>query len=133
MQLVERRDLAELELLRLVLPAERFGERDGLGRVTGATIGQHPDDGRPAVGGAATAANFERLDVALTDDLSAVANPIEFVQPGKKEQPWQVDGITGATISSTAIANILNASTSYWIPRIRRGLDDFAVSGGEAG
>jgi electron transport complex protein RnfG len=77
--------------------------------------------------------NFERLDVTLTDDLSAVANPIEFVKPGKKEQPWQVDGITGATISSTAIANILSASTSYWIPRVRRGLDDFAASGGEAG
>jgi electron transport complex protein RnfG len=77
--------------------------------------------------------NFERLDVTLTDDLSALANPIEFVKPGKKEQPWQVDGITGATISSTAIANILSASTSYWIPRIRRALDDFAAAGGEAG
>ena len=77
--------------------------------------------------------NFERLDVTLTDDLSAVANPIEFVKPGNKEQPWQVDGITGATISSTAIANILSASTSYWIPRIRRALDDFAAAGGEAG
>ena len=78
--------------------------------------------------------NFERLDVSLTDDLSAVAHPIEFVKPGKKEEAWQVDGITGATISSTAIANILSASTSYWIPRIRRGLDDFAVaSDGEAG
>ena len=77
--------------------------------------------------------NFERLDVTLTGELSAVATPIEFVKPGKKEQPWQVDGITGATISSTAIANILSASTSYWIPRIRRGLDDFAVPGEEAG
>jgi electron transport complex protein RnfG len=77
--------------------------------------------------------NFERLDVRLTDDLSAVANPIEFVKHGEKEQPWQVDGITGATISSRAIANILGASTAYWIPRVRRGLDDFRVSGGEAG
>jgi electron transport complex protein RnfG len=73
--------------------------------------------------------NFERLDVSLTDDLSQIANPIEFVKPGKKEQSWQVDGITGATISSTAIANILSASTSYWIPRIRRSLDDFRKAG----
>ena len=76
--------------------------------------------------------NFERLDVTLTDDLSAVANPIEFVKPGKKEQAWQVDGITGATISSNAIANILGASTAYWIPRIQRGLEDFRATGGEA-
>jgi len=76
--------------------------------------------------------NFERLDVALTADLSAVANPIEFVKPGKKEQAWQVDGITGATISSNAIANILGASTANWIPRIRRGLEDFRATGGEA-
>ena len=77
--------------------------------------------------------NFERLDVSLTDDLSEVAHPIEFVKSGKKKQPWQVDGITGATISSTAIANILSKSTSYWIPRIRRGLDDFGISDKEAG
>lgn len=69
--------------------------------------------------------NFERLVVSLTDDLSAIAHPIEFVKHGKKQQPWQVDGITGATISSAAIADILSGSTAYWIPRIRRNLDDF--------
>ena len=74
-------------------------------------------------------ANFERLDVSLSSDGSTVANPIEFVKPGKKEQPWQIDGITGATISSKAIANILNKSSSYWIPRIRSGLDDFRKAG----
>jgi electron transport complex protein RnfG len=69
--------------------------------------------------------NFERLIVALTDDLSAIAHPIEFVKHGRKEQPWQVDGITGATISSAAISDILSRSTSYWIPRIRQNLNDF--------
>lgn len=69
--------------------------------------------------------NFKRLDVSLTDDLSAIAHPIEPVKHGKKQHPWQVDGITGATISSKAIANILSKSTSYWIPRIRRNVDDF--------
>lgn len=73
--------------------------------------------------------NFERLDVSLTGDGSQLANPIEFVKPGKKEQPWQIDGITGATISSTAIASILSKSASYWIPRIRRSLDDFRKAG----
>jgi electron transport complex protein RnfG len=71
--------------------------------------------------------NFEQLDVSLVPDGSAVAHPIEFVKPGGKEHPWQVDGITGATISSVAIAEILRASTQEWIPRIRRNLDDFRV------
>jgi len=69
--------------------------------------------------------NFKRLDVALTADRSAIANPIEPVKHGKKEHPWQVDGITGATISSKAIGNILSKSTTYWIPLIRKHLDDF--------
>jgi electron transport complex protein RnfG len=68
--------------------------------------------------------NFERLDVSLTDE-SEIANPIVFVKHGRKTESWQVDGITGATISSKAIAGILERSTAYWIPKIRRGLDDF--------
>jgi electron transport complex protein RnfG len=69
--------------------------------------------------------NFERLLVSLTDDLSGILHPIEFVKNGKKEHPWQVDGITGATISSKAIADILNQSTAHWIPQIRQSLNDF--------
>jgi electron transport complex protein RnfG len=72
-------------------------------------------------------ANFERLAVALTADLAAIANPIAFVKKGEKQHPWQIDGITGATISSKAIASILRGSTAHWVPRIRRNLDDFRV------
>lgn len=71
-------------------------------------------------------ANFERLDVSLASDLSGLANLIEFVKPGKKQHPWQIDGITGATISSTAVADILRRSSADWIPRIKQNLDDFA-------
>jgi len=71
--------------------------------------------------------NFDRLDVALVGDGSAVAHPIELVKPGRKEHPWQVDGITGATISSAAIARILGVSSARWVPLVRRNLDDFRV------
>ena len=74
--------------------------------------------------------NFVRLDLSLTDDLSQIVNPIEPVKHGRKEHPWQVDGITGATISSKAIANILNRSSAYWVPKIRQNLDAFR---GQAG
>jgi electron transport complex protein RnfG len=70
-------------------------------------------------------ANFEHLDVSLDEAGSAPLHPIESVKRGQKEHPWEVDGITGATISSVAIATILRNSTAWWIPRIRRSLDDF--------
>lgn len=70
-------------------------------------------------------ANFERLTVELTTDLSAVVHPIEVVKHGTKSQPWQIDAITGATVSSTAVAKILRESSAFWVPRIRQHLDDF--------
>jgi electron transport complex protein RnfG len=74
-------------------------------------------------------ANFERLDVTLTEDLSTLVHPIEAVKHGRKTDPWQVDGITGATISSFAIGNILNQSASHWVPLIRRNLETFREVG----
>lgn len=74
-------------------------------------------------------ANFERLDVSLGEDPSALAHPIVPVRHGNKAHPWEVDSITGATISSKAIASILDGSAQYWMPRIRRNLK--ALEGGE--
>lgn len=71
-------------------------------------------------------ANFAHLDVSLTEEGARPEHPIEAVKHGTRQHPWQVDGITGATISSQAIANILRQSTAFWVPRIRRHLDDFA-------
>ena len=73
--------------------------------------------------------NFARLDVSLGDDGSEIANPIEGVKHGGKVHPWQIDGITGATISSMAVARLLRESTVWWIPRIRRGVGDFEKAG----
>ena len=73
--------------------------------------------------------NFERLDVSLNEDGSGLANEVVAVRSGEKENPWEVDGITGATISSVAIAAILNESAQTWVPRIQQGLDD--LRGGE--
>ncbi|MGB3052441.1 MAG: FMN-binding protein [Polyangiales bacterium] len=69
--------------------------------------------------------NFKSLDVSVRGDGSALANPIVPVKHGEKTKPWEVDGITGATISSMAIADLLDRSTQYWVPRIRNNLRDF--------
>ncbi len=70
-------------------------------------------------------ANFEALDVSLGPDGSALAHPIHAVKSGEKEHPWQVDGITGATVSSVAIADRLQASAARWVPRVRTGAAAF--------
>jgi electron transport complex protein RnfG len=62
--------------------------------------------------------NFEALDVSLTEDKSGLKNKIVPVKHGSKENAWEIDGITGATISSRAIGNIIGVSTENWIPTI---------------
>jgi len=69
--------------------------------------------------------NFKALDVALNDNGSGIRNPIEPVKHGTKEHPWQIDCITGATISSKAIANILKKDTEQFIPLVFSNLQNF--------
>ena len=70
-------------------------------------------------------ANFEALDVSLQEDLNSLKNRVIPVKNGQKENPWEVDGITGATISSRAIGNILGESTAEWIPLIYKDKESF--------
>lgn len=69
--------------------------------------------------------NFEALDVSLTDGGSAPKNPIEMVKPGSKKNLWQIEAITGATISSRAVTKILKQSTEEFIPIIEKNLEKF--------
>lgn len=62
--------------------------------------------------------NFLALDVSLAEGGVSIANPLQAVKQGEKTQPWQIDGITGATISSKAIAGILAQGSQYWMPLI---------------
>ena len=63
-------------------------------------------------------ANFNALDVALDGDK--LRNAIQVVKHGAKQQPWQIDAITGATISSNAIGRLLGESTRAWLPIVQR-------------
>jgi len=71
-------------------------------------------------------ANFEKLDVTLTSDGTSLLNPIVTVKQGEKEEPWEIDGITGATITSEAIGKILNDSANTWAPILERDALTFA-------
>jgi electron transport complex protein RnfG len=65
-------------------------------------------------------ANFEALDARLNEDGTALANAIVTVKEGEKTEPWQLDGITGATITSDAIGAILDQGSSAWVPVLER-------------
>jgi len=65
-------------------------------------------------------ANFECLDATLNPERSALANDIVTVKNGKKTQAWQIDGISGATITSAAIGTALRKSTNTMLPLLAK-------------
>jgi len=67
--------------------------------------------------------NFEALDVSLTAAGDALAHAIVAVKHGTKTDPWQIDAISGATISSKAVARMLNESTTAMLPTISARLE----------
>ncbi len=67
-------------------------------------------------------ANFTALDARLKPDDSAVAHPIVTVKHGTKRHPWQIDAISGATISSTAVGTALRRGTGSLLPVLMRHL-----------
>jgi H+/Na+-translocating ferredoxin:NAD+ oxidoreductase subunit G len=129
---------ADGRLVGLAVPAEGMGYQDVIRLLWGysferdAIVGIRVLESRetPGLGDRIESdpdflANFERLDVTLAADGSALAHPIEVVKHGAKQHPWQVDGITGATISSGAVARILRESASSWVPALRAHQGDF--------
>jgi len=60
------------------------------------------------------AANFKHLDAT---------HPINTVKHGTKKNPWEIDAISGATISSRAVGRMLQKSVKDMAPVIEKNLD----------
>ena len=67
--------------------------------------------------------NFEALDAGLNAAGDALAHPIVSVKHGTKSKPWQIDAISGATISSKAVARMLDDSAQAVAPVLQAHLD----------
>jgi len=67
--------------------------------------------------------NFDALDASLSPDGSALAHAIVTVKHGTRQHDWQIDAISGATISSRAIGKALNASAQKLLPLLQRHLE----------
>jgi electron transport complex protein RnfG len=97
--------------------------------IVGLTITKSTDtpgmgDKKTVEGNANFMANFNALSVELTADKGSIAHPIETVKHGNKTQPWQVDAISGATITSKAIGNGLRESTARLLPLVAQYLPE---------
>ena len=66
--------------------------------------------------------NFIALDARLDAEGTGLANAIVTVKHGTKSEPWQIDAITGATISSRAMGKAANQAAQRAAPAIQRGL-----------
>ena len=74
-------------------------------------------------------ANFDGLDVALDQTQKTLKNPVSFSKPGADKGPGQIEGISGATISSKAVTRAMNASTSALLPVVHEMLDELKKGG----
>lgn len=68
-------------------------------------------------------ANFTALDVRLNRELSALTNDVKTVKHGSKTNPWQIDAISGATITSRAVGRAINDAAQALLPTLAADLD----------
>ncbi len=68
--------------------------------------------------------NFKALDAAVDPESNQLKHGIVAVMHGDKSQPWEVDGISGATVGSRAVAAILDHGLRNTLPRVRPHLDE---------
>lgn len=73
-------------------------------------------------------ANFKALEVKLNADKTALANPVVTVKHGTKRHPWQIDAISGSTITSKAVGKGINNSAQRLLPMLRYHLDEFELN-----
>lgn len=68
-------------------------------------------------------ANFTALDLSLEN--GQLKNRVVPVKNGTKANPWEVEAITGATISSRAIAETIDKGIGDMVPLIHEHQQDF--------
>lgn len=66
--------------------------------------------------------NFEALDAQPNSEATGLANPIVTVKHGTKRFPWQIDAISGSTVTSKAIGRGLDQSAQRLVPLMNRHL-----------
>jgi electron transport complex protein RnfG len=73
--------------------------------------------------------NFEALDASVNAEGTALANRIVTVKHGTKREAWQIDAISGSTVTSKAMGRALDQSAQRLVPRMQRHLAELARGG----
>lgn len=82
-----------------------------------------PGIGDKILSDAAFRASFKALDVQLNAELAALANAVVTVKHGTKTHDWQIDAISGATITSRAVSRAINDAAQVLLPRLAPHVD----------
>jgi Na+-translocating ferredoxin:NAD+ oxidoreductase subunit G len=72
-------------------------------------------------------ANFKELDVKLKEDMSALVNEVKAVKHGTKTNPWQIDAIAGATVTSRAVGKGINDAAQFLLPKLVPNIEKLKV------
>lgn len=88
---------------------------NGLGVVA---MRETPGIGDKIITDEAFLANFKALDVKLDQELARLANEVKVVKQGSKTNAWQIDAISGATVTSRAVGKALNDSAQALLPKL---------------
>ncbi len=67
-------------------------------------------------------ANFKCLDAKVNPEQSRLIHAIKTVRHGTKQHDWEIDAISGSTITSNAIGRMLNQSGQALHPAIAKNL-----------
>ncbi len=71
--------------------------------------------------------NFRALDARLDERQQALRHAIVTVKHGAKTEAWQIDAISGATITSKAVGRALNDSAQALLPRVAARLGELSA------
>ena len=92
-------------------------------------MNETPGLGDAVIKDAAFQRNFEALDARVNGEGTALANRIVTVKHGTKREAWQIDAISGSTVTSKAIGRGLDQSAQRLVPRIQRHLVELERGG----
>lgn len=98
-----------------------YGYRFDCECITGVKVIKHaetPGLGDKVITDLDFVANFDALEAKLNSAGSALNNPIITVKHGTKNKAWEIDAISGATITSRAVGKALDIGAGQLLPQV---------------
>ena len=102
-----------------------YGYQPETGCITGYDVlksTETPGFGTKITSDEAFLANFNCLDAKVNQEQTGLINVIKTVRHGTKQNPWEIDAISGSTITSNAVGRMFNQSGQFLHPIIAKNL-----------